>query len=364
MISFELSEEQHLLVETVTKFAENEMRKAARDADEAAQLPPALIDTGWTLGLTPSNIPEAYGGFGDHSALNLVLAYETLAYGDVSAALAITAPASAAYAILLCGTEEQKKHYLPFFTGDDFYPTAAAALIEPRPLFDARDLKTTAVADGDHYVLNGAKCLVPLADESRLFVVYANESGHTQGFIVEKGAAGLSVGARESNLGLRSLPTFALDLKDVRVPKSARLGGDAGCDLTRILNHSKVALAAMAVGVAKAAYEHAREYAKQRETFGAPIATRQAVAFMLAEMAMEIDGVRLMAWEAAWRLDKGLPADRECYLVKATADDMAFKITDNAVQVLGGHGYIRDNPEEMWLRNARGFTTIEGMTLA
>jgi alkylation response protein AidB-like acyl-CoA dehydrogenase len=122
-----------------------------------------------------------------------------------------------------------------------------------------------------------------------------------------------------------------------------------------------VGLAAMAVGVAKASYEYAREYAKQRETFGAPIATRQAIAFMLAEMAMEIDGVRLLVWEAAWKLDKGQDATRECYLAKMTADDMSLKVTDNGVQILGGHGYIRDHPVEMWLRNARGFVTMEGM---
>jgi alkylation response protein AidB-like acyl-CoA dehydrogenase len=160
---------------------------------------------------------------------------------------------------------------------------------------------------------------------------------------------------------LRALPTYELTLDTVRVPKANKLGGDAGCDLTKILNYSKVGLAAMAVGVAKASYEYAREYAKQRETFGAPIATRQAIAFMLAEMAMEIDGVRLLVWEAAWKLDKGQDATRECYLAKMTADDMSLKVTDNGVQILGGHGYIRDHPVEMWLRNARGFVTMEGM---
>jgi len=202
-----------------------------------------------------------------------------------------------------------------------------------------------------------------LAAEAELLLVYANQGGETQAFIVEKGAAGLSIGARESNLGLRALPTYELELRDVRVPMANRLGGEAGCDIMRLLNHSKVALAALAVGVAKGAQEHAVAYAKERVVWGEPIARKQAIAFMLAEMAMDIDAVRLMTWEAAWRLDKGLDAARECYLAKMSADDMALKVTDNAVQVMGGHGYIRDNPVEMWLRNARGFVTMEGMAM-
>lgn len=360
MISFDLSEEQQLLVDTVTKFATNELRKAAREADEAAQLPAHLIETGWALGLIPSNIPEQYGGFGEHSALNGVLAAEALAYGDLSAALNILAPALFAFPILTCGTEAQKQSYLPPFADEKFFP-ATAALIEPLIQFDPRNLKSTACADGDTYILNGQKCFVPIAADAQLMLVYANEDGSTQAFVVEKGVQGLLIGARENNMGLRPLPTYEVSLNDVRVPIAHRLGGEQGCDFQRILNHSKVALAAMAVGVAKGAYEFAREYAKQRETFGAPIATRQAIAFMLAEMALEIDAVRLMTWEAAWKLDKGQDATRECYLAKMSADEMALKVTDNAVQVLGGHGYIRDNPVEMWLRNARGFVTMDGM---
>ena len=360
MISFDLTEEQQLLVDTAMRFAGNELRKAAREADESTQIPAHLIDTGWSLGIVPSNIPELYGGFGDHSTLNGVLAVEALAYGDLSAALNILAPALAAFPILLYGSDEQKQAYLPKFCGEKFF-AATAALVEPRILFDPRHLQTTATPSGDRFVLNGRKCLVPLAADAELVMVYANQDGVTQAFIVEKGAAGLSIGARESNLGLRALPTYELELRDVRVPRANRLGGETGCDITRLLNYSKVALAALAVGVAKGAQEHAVAYAKERVVWGEPIAQKQAIAFMLAEMAMDIDAVRLMTWEAAWRLDKGLDAARECYLAKMSADDMALKVTDNAVQVMGGHGYIRDNPVEMWLRNARGFVTMEGM---
>ncbi len=360
MISFDLTEEQQLFVDTVTKFATNELRQAAREADEAAQLLAPLIETGWALGLVPSNIPDVYGGFGEHSALNGVLAAERLAYGDLSAALYILAPALFAFPILECGTEEQRQKYLPLFTAEKFFP-ATAALIEPRLQFDPYNLQTSARADGDAYILNGHKCFVPIAGDADVLLIYANDSGQMQAFIVTRGANGLLVGPRESNLGLRALPTYELSLSDVRVPKENRLGGEAACDIRKILNYSKVALAALAVGVAKGAYEFARDYAKERVAFGEPIAQKQAIAFMLAEMALEIDAVRLQTWEAAWRLDKGQDATRECYLAKLSADEMALRVTDNAVQVLGGHGYIRDNPVEMWLRNARGFVTLEGV---
>ena len=362
MISFDLTEEQQMLVDTTTRFAANELRKAAHAADESTQLPPPLIGTGWSLGIVPSNIPEPYGGFGEHSALNGVLAAEALAYGDLSAALNILAPALVAFPLVLCGTDAQRQAHLPKFAAESFY-SATAALVEPRIQYDPRHLHATAARDGDAYVLNGRKCLVPLAAEAELLLVYAAEAGATQAFLVQAGAAGLSIGPRESNLGLRALPTYELELKDVRVPAANRLGGDAGCDLTRLLNHSKVALAALAVGIAKGAHEHAVAYAKERVVWGEPIARKQAIAFMLAEMATDIDAVRLMTWEAAWRLDKGLDADRECYLAKMSADDMALKVTDNAVQVMGGHGYIRDNPVERWLRNARGFVTMEGLAM-
>jgi acyl-CoA dehydrogenase len=147
------------------------------------------------------------------------------------------------------------------------------------------------------------------------------------------------------------------------VPAANRLGGDAGCDFAKLMNYSRVGLAAMAVGVARAAFEYARDYAKERRAFGVAIAQKQAIAFMLAEMALEIDATRLLTWEAAWKLDKGEEATREAYLAKNYAADMVLKVTDNAVQVLGGHGYIREHPVEMWLRNGRGFAAFEGLAM-
>ncbi len=362
MISFEMTEEQKMIVEAVSKFAIEEMREAARECDEAGQVPRELVDTAWEFELIASHVPEEYDGFGEHSALTGVLVTEDLAYGDLSTAMHALAPGLVAFPILEAGTDEQKAEYLPLFCDEAFKP-ATAALIEPRYDFDPNELATTATLEGDEYVLNGQKCYVPLAADADLLLVWAAENGATQGFIVPKGTPGLEIGEREKNMGVKALATYELALSDCRVPRANKLGGEAGCDFNRILNHSRVALAAMAVGVAKAAYEYARDYAKERHAFGEPIASRQAIAFMLAEMAIEVDATRLMAWEAAWKLDRGEDATKECYLAKTYADDMVLTVTDRAVQVLGGYGYIRDYPVEMWLRNGRGFVTFDGMAM-
>ena len=164
-------------------------------------------------------------------------------------------------------------------------------------------------------------------------------------------------------MGIKALRSHELTLNDVRLGAEHRLGGDRGIDFARLMNRSRVALGALAVGVARAAFDYARDYAKERKAFGLAIAQKQAIAFMLAEMAIEIDASRLLVWEAAWKLDRNEDATREAYLAKQYAASMALKVTDNAVQVLGGHGYVRDHPVELWLRNARGFASFEGMAI-
>ena len=361
MVSFAPTEEQQMIVDTVRDFAKEQLRSVMQESDERSDLPPDIIKTGWELGLVPANIPESYGGFaGEHSAVTGALIAEELAYGDLATALYLTAPLSVAVPILLGGTEEQKQEYLPRFSSDEFVP-ATAALIEPRITYDPFDLNTMAVRDGDVYVINGVKAYVPIAADAAMMLVWAKEGDSTQGFLVDLGAAGITIGERERNMGVRALPTYKVNFKDVHVSPKCKLGGEQGVNFSKILNYSRVALAAMAVGVAKAAYEYALQYAKERETFGAPIATRQSIAFFLAEMCTDIDAARLMVWEAAWRLDQGLDATRETRITKSFCDDTALMVADRAVQILGGHGYIRDFPVELWLRNARSFAVLEGL---
>lgn len=363
MISFTPNDEQVLIVETVHRYASERLRPAAHDADETRDIPAAIIDKGWELGLLPNAIPEQYGGFSDeHSAVTGVLAAEELAYGDVGTALYLLSPNLFAIPVLHCGTDAQKEQWLPQLTDASFAPLTAA-LIEPRWNFDPYRLETVAELKDDSYIISGHKGYVPLAADARALLVYAREGDTTQAFIVERGAAGLTVLDREKHMGVRALPTYELKLDEVKVPATARLGGEQGCNVELLLNYSRVALAALATGVARAAYDYARDYAKGREAFGRPIAQFQAIAFMLADMAIEVEAARGGVLEAAWTLDQGKDATRLAVLSKQYADDAALFVTDRAVQVLGGHGYIREHPSERWLRDARGFSTFLGIAM-
>jgi alkylation response protein AidB-like acyl-CoA dehydrogenase len=364
MYSFEPTEEQQMLVEAVGKYAGNDLRLAAHEAEEAGALPKKLINKGWELGLLQASIPEAYGGFGERSAVTGVLALEEMAFGDLAGTLAVLTPSLFATPILMAGTEEQKQTYLPGVIEGEWSP-CTAALIEYTFDFDPNALKTTATLQGEEYILHGEKAFVPFAKDAEAILVYANLDGQTQAFIVEKGAAGIRIiDEREKLMSLNALPLYRLELDHVSVSVANRLGGAAGHDFAPILAALRLATAAMAVGVAKAAFEYSLNYAKEREAFGVKIAQKQAIAFMLAEMRTEIEASRLLTWEAAWKLDSGKEdAFMEAYLACTGAADMAMTVTDRAVQILGGHGYIREHPVEMWMRNGRGFAMFTGLAI-
>jgi acyl-CoA dehydrogenase len=362
MYSFEPTDEQKMVVNAARKLASREFRARMRDADENSEPAPQWMQAGWELSLLPASIPEEYGGFGEHSALTWVLAVEELAWGDLSATLSLTAPNLVALPVLLCGAKEQKHTMLPLFCTES-YVYGSAALMEPRFGFDPNSLQATATRKDGMYILTGTKSNVPFAAESGWILVYASLEGKSQGFLVSKDTPGLSVKDREQNMGMCAFPMYSLELHGCEIPASQRLGGEAGCDFQHLLNSSRVALAAMGVGVARAAYEYALDYAKQRKAFGEAIAQRQSIAFVLAEMITEIEAARMLVWEAAWRLDHGEEAIQESYLALNFTSDMAVMVTDRAVQILGGYGYIRDHPVELWLRNARGVGLLEGIAI-
>jgi acyl-CoA dehydrogenase len=362
MLDFELNEEQKMLAEAIKRLSSERIRKVFRDADEEGKIPDDVVQAGWEMGLVPSCIPEGYGGFGEHSAVSGAIAMEEFAYGDLAVTFKIGVPGLVAIPVLLSGTEEQKKKYLPQFCKEN-RPAMTAALTEPVIQFDPYKLGTKAGLEGDSYVLNGAKTMVPLADSADEILVYAQEDGRTQAFFVPADSVGLEIGKREKLMGIRALPVHGLTLADCRVPVENKLGGEDGIDFGRILNHSRVALGAAAVGLARAGYEYAREYAKNRVQFGEPIAYRQSIAFMLAEMAIDVDAARLLVWEAAWKLDQGQDATRETAVMKKYVDDVVLSVADRSVQTLGGYGYIREYPAELWLRNARGFATFDGLAI-
>jgi alkylation response protein AidB-like acyl-CoA dehydrogenase len=363
MYGFEPSEEQRMLVEAVQRFAEKELRPAAHDADEAGGLPQPLIEKGWELGLLQASIPEGYGGFGERSAVTGVLAAEELGWGDLSAALAVLAPGTFALPILTSGTEQQKQQLIPPVIEGDWKPFVAA-FVEPDFDFYPGEMRTTAAPQNGGCRLNGAKALVPYADQAQSFLVFAAQDGRTQAFVVPAGTPGLTILEREKLLGLQAIPTYRLQLQDVKVPAEARLGGEQGMEFGPILAASQVAVAGLAVGLSRGAFEYARDYAKERVAFGGPIAQKQSIAFTLAEMAIEIEAIRLLVWEAAWMLDAGKQeAPRSAYLALTGAADMAMMVTDRAVQILGGHGYIREHPVERWMRNARGVASYVGLAM-
>ena len=360
MIDFEPTEEQQLVIETVRQFAENEIGPRARESDEARALPDDVLEEAHALGLVANALPESMGGGGERSAVLGVLVAEELAWGDLAIALGILSPALCALPVLDHGSVAQREQILPRFAASEFRP-GSLAVTEPRFESDPYRPATAAKRDGDAYVLEGAKCFVPWLPGTEDVLVLASEEGAPQLFRVPAGAEGL-VATPESNMGILALPTVELELSGVRVPGEARLG-EGALAVHPLLARGRVALAAMAVGVARAAYEIARDYAKERHAFGAPIATKQAIAFKLADMALEIDGARLLTWEAAWKLDRGEDATREAMLAKTQAQQIALRVADDAVQVLGGHGYIRDYLPEMHLRNARGFAVFDALAL-
>lgn len=362
MVNFSPSEEQSLLQQTLTSFAREVLRPQARESDEKSAMPADLPAKGWELGLVQDAIPEAHGGFGSaRSAVSGSMLLEELAYGSLGLGLHLVAPRLLTIPLVVAGTDAQRERWLPRFTGAEFC-AGTAAFVEPRWDFDATALETRAERANGDWVLTGKKCFVPLAATAEAILVYANAGDQLAAFVVERGAKGLTIGEREKNMGVRALETFGLTLDGVRVPAADRLGGD-GASLQSLIDACRVASASAAVGVARAAFDYAREYAKERKAFGVAIAQKQAIAFMLSNMAIEIDAMRLLAWEAAWRLDKGMPATREAYLARQYAADAVLKIADNAVQVLGGHGYIRDHLVELFLRDARAFFAIDGLAI-
>jgi alkylation response protein AidB-like acyl-CoA dehydrogenase len=360
-IDFTPSDEQALVVETVRQFAENEIRPRARAADEARRPADDAIAAAHALGLVANGLPAEHGGGGERSAVLGALVAEELAWGDLATALAILSPALVAQPLADFGSPEQQQRHLPRYTGDRFVP-GALALLEPGFGADVFRPRTQAKREGAGFVLDGKKTLVPWLAGGSEVLVSADDGGAAQLFLVPRDAPGLTA-TPEAYMGIQALPTVGLALAGVRVPAEARLGGEAGVDLAAIVARGRVALAALGVGVARAAFEVARDYAKEREAFGTKIAQKQAIAFLLAQMAIEIDGARLLAWEAAWRLDRGETALREATLAVDQVRRIALDVADGAVQVLGGHGYIRDYLPELHLRNARGFASFEALAL-
>jgi alkylation response protein AidB-like acyl-CoA dehydrogenase len=356
-------DEQAMLRDAVREFALDRLRPAAGAADAACTPPAELLAQAAELGLTIIGVPEELGGVvAERSAVTATLMSEALAQGDMGLALACLAPAAVSTALSLWGDADQQGTYLPAFAGEDV-PAAALALLEPPPLFDPQQLHTRARQAGGGYVISGVKSLVPRAAEAELFVVAAQLDGRGPSlFILESGIEGLGV-EPEPAMGLRAAATHRLLLEDVTLPASALLGGGEGSVYRECVDLGRLGWCAMAVGTAQAVLDYVIPYVNQRLAFGEPISNRQAVAFTVANIATELEGMRLATLRAAARVDQGLPFTREAALARRLCAEHGMRIGSEGVPLLGGHGYVKEHPVERWYRDLRSAGVMEGALL-
>jgi alkylation response protein AidB-like acyl-CoA dehydrogenase len=357
-------DDQKMILETVNEFAEEILRPAAHDADDAATYPADLIAKAAELGVTAINIPEDFDGIAEHRAtVTNALVAEALAYGDMGLALPILAPGGVASALTHWGSAGQQATYLKEFAGESV-PQACVAIAEPHALFDPTMLKTAAVRTPSGYRLDGVKSLVPAAADAELFIVAAQYNGKPALFIVEASTAGLTV-KPDPSMGIRAAALGRIELNKVTVPLSARLGEDdaSDADYSEAIALSRLGWAALAVGTSHAVLDYVIPYVKEREAFGEPVARRQSVAFMCANIAIELDGLRLITWRGAARAEQGLPFAREAALAKRLGTDKGMQIGLDGVQLLGGHGFTKEHPVERWYRDLRAIGVAEGVVV-
>jgi alkylation response protein AidB-like acyl-CoA dehydrogenase len=363
VFDLEPTEDQQMIVGVIREFAAEVLRPGAQAAEAATDTSKEVLAQTSEFGLTLLNIPESLGGLSENrSAVTGVLVAEALAEGDMGQAVACLAPAAVATAISLWGSDEQQQTYLPDFAGDDI-PTAALAVAEPRPLFDPFDLQTTAVRTDVGYRLNGVKSAVVRGSEAELFVVAVDvESRGPALVILESSTPGVAIEA-DPSMGLRAAGLSRLVLTDVEVPADAILGEGTADDYRECIRLSRLAWAGLALGTARATLDYVSDYVKTRTAFGEPIAHRQAVAFMVADIAIELEGMRLTTLRAASRTEQGADCSREVALARRLTSEYGMRIGTDGVQLLGGHGFVKEHPVERWYRDLRAIGLMEGAVL-
>ncbi|MGH8862440.1 MAG: acyl-CoA dehydrogenase family protein [Jatrophihabitantaceae bacterium] len=355
------TDEQKMIVDATREFAAEQLRPAAAEADSTCLAPDTLLKRSVAeLGITQLGVPEALGGMSaERSTTTGVLVAEALAHGDMGLAVACLSPAAVANALVLWGDAGQQAAYLPSFVGDDV-PAAALTLLEPRPLFDPLELRTTARRESGGFVLDGVKSLVPRAATAELFVVAAALDGAPALFVVESGTSGVSVES-EPAMGLRAASMGRLVLAGVHLPSSALLGDAAPDAYAECVRLGRLGWAALACGTGRAVLDYVIPYVNDRKAFGEPISHRQAVAFMVADIGIELEGARLVTLRAAARAEQGRSFARETALARRLTAEYGMQIGSNGVQLLGGHGYVKEHPVERWYRDLRAVGVMEGV---
>lgn len=359
-ISFDLTPEQRELQALAHEFAERELRPIAREWDEREDCPPELLAKAAALGLTSYAIPVEYGG-GGVSAVTSSLIAEELSWGCAGLSAPIGATMFPVRPLVRFGTEAQKERWLSRLAAEEGC-LAAIAFTEPGAGSDVAGIQSTARREGDEYVLNGEKCYVTNGGIAELTIVFAKLDGTITAFLVEAGDPGVAAGRKEPKLGLRASHTGSILFEEARLPAERLLGaeGEGFAIAMDFFMHSRPQVAAEALGIARAAFEYATDYANERQAFGKPLIARQGVSFKLADMAIQVEASRLLIWRAAAALDAGQDAGLLGSYAKAFAADAAMSIATEAVQVLGGAGIMRDHPVERWMRDAKVLQIVEG----
>lgn len=362
-IGFALTDEQRMLQGLARDFARNTVAPAAEHYDQTAEFPMPIIEKARQAGLINLNIPIEYGG-GGASVLEECLVGEEVSWGCSGIGTTLNINSLASIPIIIAGSDAQKKYWFGRLVEGEL---ASYAVTEPGAGSDVAGIATTAVKRGNEYVLKGSKTFISNASYSNFFVVFAytDKAKKYKGmsaFIVERDRPGFSVSKKFDKLGQRASDTAEITLDEVAVPEGHLLGreGDGFMIAMKVFDKSRPAVAASAIGVAQRALDESVRYAKERHTFGQPLAQHQAIAHLLAEMAMNIEAGRLLAWKSAWLIDHGQPNAKAAAFAKAFCADAAMKITVDAVQVFGGYGFMKEYPVEKLMRDVKVFQIYEG----
>lgn len=362
-MDFNFTPDQLAMKKTAQEFTAQEIVPYALEMDKAGAIRGELLKKLHEAGMLNLIVPKEFGGRGS-DAVTLALIYEELAKGCVGVATTTAGNTLASYPVLIQGTDEQKKKYFSVINAGKM---AAFALTEPDAGSDAGAVATTAVRDGDYYVLNGKKRYITNGSFADIYVVFANarKTAGVRGltaFIVERNTPGFSVGKEEDKMGIRASNTCELELENVRIPVANRIGreGEGFKIAMNTLDAARPLVGALSLGLAQAAFDLAVEYSKERKQFGKPIASFQLIQAMLADMAMQIEATRLLVYKACWMKDQGMPIAKESSIAKCFAADTAMKVTTDAVQVLGGQGYSKEHPAEKYMRDAKIMQIYEG----
>jgi acyl-CoA dehydrogenase len=367
MIAFELTEEQRLFQKTAYDFAVKELRPIALECDESGHYPPDLIKKGHEAGLIAFRYPEEYGGASVDDQISWAIVREELAWGCPGLTIAMLASNLAATPIMNIGSQEQKKKYLTRLCDPENITLAAMAMTEPNAGCDVSGIRTTAQKVGDRYIINGTKTFITNGGIADITVLYCRMKGTTgmdgmTAFIIDGKPKGFSQGKKESKMGINASYTAELILEDVEVPEEDRLGpeGKAFHISMQMFDESRIMVAALANGIARAGLEIARDYANERSQFGKKLVNFEGISFKLADMATRIDAARLLTWRAAWMANHGVRMTKESAMAKMYATEMANYVTDQAIQILGGYGYMKEYLVEKLYRDARVFRIFEG----